>query len=53
MNAKADRQKLRAARKLARELKTNVRLPGFLARLCRWETQRHHSGLFTLQHRHD
>ena len=53
MNAKMDRQKLRTARKLARELKDNVRVPGFLVRLCRWEKMRQRHGLFTLQHRHD
>lgn len=53
MNAKANRQKQRTARKLVRELQANVRLPGFLSRLCRWEQQRQHQGLFTLQHRHD
>ncbi len=53
MNAKANRQTLRTAKKLARELQANVRLPGFLSRLCRWERQRQHHGLFTLQHRHD
>lgn len=53
MNAKVDRHQQRTAKKLARELKGNVRVPGFLARLCRWEKLRHRNGLFTLQHRHD
>ena len=53
MNAKMDRQQLRTARKLARELKDNVRVPGFLVRLCRWEKLRQRHGLFTPQHRHD
>ncbi|MBI5799562.1 MAG: hypothetical protein HZA92_02385 [Verrucomicrobia bacterium] len=53
MNAKADRQQQRVVRKLARELKDNARVPGFLVRLCRWEKMRHRHGLFTLQHRHD
>jgi hypothetical protein len=53
MSAKSDRQQQRTAKKLAQELKTNVRVPGFLGRLCRWEKLRHRDGLFTLQHRHD
>lgn len=53
MNAKVDRQQQRAVRKLARELKDNARVPGFLVRLCRWEKMRDRHGLFTLQHRHD
>lgn len=53
MSAKTDRQQLRTAKKLARELKENVRGPGFLGRLCRWEQSRRRTGLFTLQHRHD
>ena len=53
MSAKADRHKQRVARELARELKANLRTPGFLGRLCRWEKQQARHGLFTLQHRHD
>jgi len=53
MNAKADRQQQRTAKRLARELKDTARMPGFLVRLCRWEKMRHRHGLFTLQHRHD
>ena len=53
MNAKAERKQERTARRLARELKDNVRMPGFLVRLCAWEKMRHRQGLFTLQHRHD
>ncbi|MFM8470126.1 MAG: hypothetical protein ACKODH_09175 [Limisphaerales bacterium] len=52
MNAKADRQQ-RTAKRLVRELKDNLRMPGFLGRLCRWEKLRQRNGLFTLQHRHD
>ncbi|MFA6547115.1 MAG: hypothetical protein WCS99_22045 [Limisphaerales bacterium] len=53
MNAKMDRRQQRTARKLVRELKDNVRMPGFLIRLCRWEKMRQRDGLFTLQYRHD
>jgi len=53
MNAKAERQQHRTAKRLVRELKDEARLPGFLVRLCRWEKMRHRHGLFTLQYRHD
>ena len=48
-----DQRQQRTAKKLVRELKTQMRAPGFLARLCRWERLRQRHGQFTLQYRHD
>jgi hypothetical protein len=53
MSAKSERQQQRAAKRLVQELKANVRGPGFLGRLCRWEQMRATHGKFTLQHRRD
>jgi hypothetical protein len=53
MNAKADRQQRRTAKRLVRELRDNVRVPGFLLRLCRWEQMRYRQGVPALQYRHD
>lgn len=37
MSVKRDQQQLRRAKQLTRELQTQLRAPGVLLRLCRWE----------------
>lgn len=53
MSAKSNRQQQRTAKKLASELKDNIRVPGFLGRLCRLEQMWQRPAVFTLKHRRD